>query len=85
MLKSRWFSPLALLAIWELGSLLGLIPSGTLAAPHAVVRTFGELIASGELPANLLVSLVASPLGSRLGSCWALRWRWSRVYLVRVK
>jgi len=67
MLKSRWFSPLALLLLWELGALLGLIPEGTLAAPHEVVRTFGEMLASGELPEHLLVSFARVAAGLSIG------------------
>src|SRR6186713_1100968 len=67
MLKSRWFSPLALLLLWELGALLGLNPEGTLAAPHEVVRTFGEMLASGELPEHLLVSFARVAAGLSIG------------------
>ncbi|MEI9939054.1 MAG: ABC transporter permease [Pseudomonadota bacterium] len=67
MLKSRWFSPSLLLLLWELGALLGLIPAGTLAAPHEVVRTFAEMIASGELPLHLLVSFARVAAGLTIG------------------
>lgn len=67
MLKSRWLSPLVLLLLWELGSVCGLVPSGTLAAPHEVLRTFGAMIASGELPENLLVSFGRVAVGLALG------------------
>lgn len=67
MLKSRWFSPLALLLVWELGSLVGWIPSGTLAAPHEVVHTFGAMLSSGELPSNLLVSFGRVAAGLAIG------------------
>ena len=55
--RARWLSPAALLLLWEAGSRAGLIPARVLAAPSAVAETFWTLIASGELPANLAVSL----------------------------
>jgi sulfonate transport system permease protein len=74
--RSRGFSPLALLAAWELGSLSGLIPLRTLAAPHQVLGTFLALLGSNELPANLLVSfgrvLAGLAIGVSLGSALAL-------------
>ena len=76
MLRSRWFSPLVLLVLWELGAVLGLIPESTLAAPHQVVRTFGEMMLTGELPENLLVSFgrvaVGLVIGVSLGVALAL-------------
>ena len=76
MLKSRWFSPLALLLLWEVGALLGLIPAGTLAAPHAVLRTFLEMVVSGELPEHLLISfgrvVAGLTIGVSLGAILAL-------------
>jgi len=52
-----------LLAIWELGSRLGVIPPRVLAAPSTVIATFWELTVSGELPSNLLVSLARAAAG----------------------
>lgn len=52
----RWFSPVVLLLLWELGARTGLIPERTLAAPSSVLATLFGMIASGELPSNLLVS-----------------------------
>lgn len=66
-LRSRWTSPILLLALWEAGSRLGLIPSRTLAAPSAVVATLLQMIASGELPANLLVSFGRAAVGLAIG------------------
>ncbi|HWU03019.1 MAG TPA: ABC transporter permease [Novosphingobium sp.] len=64
---ARWVSPLALLGLWELASRLGLIPERTLAAPSAVVRSLGQMILSGELPDNLLVSFWRVALGLAIG------------------
>jgi len=55
--NARWLSPTALLLLWEAGSRLGLIPARVLAAPSTVAETFWAMTLSGELPANLAVSL----------------------------
>jgi sulfonate transport system permease protein len=60
---ARWLSPVALLLLWEVGSRAGLIPARVLAAPSAVAETFWALTVSGELPANLLVSLGRAAAG----------------------
>ncbi len=65
--RSRWVSPLILLAVWEAGSRLGLIPTRTLAAPSAVFSTLIGMVVSGELPSNLLVSLVRAGIGLLIG------------------
>lgn len=54
--ESRWVSPVLLLLLWEAGSRSGLIPEHTLAAPSSVLATMVDMILSGELPHNLLVS-----------------------------
>lgn len=64
---SRWLSPLALLALWELGSRLGLIPPRTLAAPSSVIVTLIDMTLTGELPHNLLVSFGRAALGLSIG------------------
>lgn len=65
--QARWLSPVALLALWELASRLGIIPARTLAAPSAVAGTLFEMIWSGELPSNLLVSFQRAALGLAFG------------------
>ncbi len=65
--KARWLSPLVLLVIWELGSRTGVIPERTLAAPSAVISTLFGMVVSGELPANLLVSLSRAASGLAIG------------------
>lgn len=61
----RFASPLALVLLWQLGSMTGLIPARTLAAPSTVLATAWDLLRSGELPYHLFVSLgrVAAGLG----------------------
>lgn len=63
----RWLSPVLLLLLWELGSRTGLIPERTLAAPSAVIGTLLEMVISGELPSNLLVSFARVAAGLLIG------------------
>ncbi|CAN5415538.1 ABC transporter permease subunit [soil metagenome] len=63
----RWFSPLVLLLLWEVGSRTGLIPERTLAAPSAVIGALVAMIVSGELPSNLLVSFGRAAIGLSIG------------------
>lgn len=63
----RWLSPLALIALWELGSRTGVIPAHVLAAPSSVVQTAWRMLASGELPSNMLVSLGRAAAGLAIG------------------
>lgn len=65
--RARWLSPLVLLLLWELGSRTGAIPSRILAAPSSVLATLFQMIVSGELPSNLLVSLGRAGLGLAIG------------------
>lgn len=63
----RWLSPVLLLLLWEAGSRSGLIPDRTLAAPSAVIGTLLEMVISGELPSNLLVSFARVAAGLFIG------------------
>lgn len=63
----RWVSPLFLLALWEIGARVGLIPPRVLAAPSAVAATFWGMATSGELVANLAVSFVRAAAGLVVG------------------
>jgi sulfonate transport system permease protein len=67
LLRSRWLSPVALLALWEAASRAGLIPEHTLAAPSTVMSTMIDMILSGELLSNLFVSFWRAALGLGLG------------------
>ncbi len=66
-LRSRWLSPIALLALWETLSRSGVIPEHTLAAPSTVLSTLVQMTGSGELPHNLLVSFGRVSLGLAIG------------------
>jgi sulfonate transport system permease protein len=59
--------PLALIALWQLGSSLGAISSATLASPLDVARTGWDLTTSGDLTRNLAVSLRRAGAGLLLG------------------
>jgi len=63
----RWLSPVLLLALWEVASLTGLIPSRILAAPSAVVQTLAHLVVNGDLPNALIVSLARMAVGLTIG------------------
>ncbi|MFT4090189.1 MAG: ABC transporter permease [Asticcacaulis sp.] len=61
-------TPILLLLIWEVCARTGLIPARILAAPSTVAGTLFEMILSGELPSNLLVSLGRAALGLGIGA-----------------
>lgn len=67
LVRSPWLSPLVLLAVWELGSRIGLIPARILAAPSTVLMTLWSMVVSGELPSNLLVSFGRAAAGLAIG------------------
>jgi sulfonate transport system permease protein len=60
-------SPLALIALWELGARTGAIPAHILAAPSTVILTAWRMLISGELPLNMLVSLGRAAAGLAIG------------------
>ena len=68
LVGARWLSPVLLLLGWEFGSRIGLIPAQTLAAPSSVLATMAEMIRSGELPTNLLVSFWRAAIGLAIGA-----------------
>lgn len=53
----RLISPIVLLILWEVASRLGWIPERIIAAPSTIGHSFQEMVASGELQQNLVVSL----------------------------
>lgn len=72
MKRRRWglirlASPIVLLALWQLGSALGLIPQDVLPAPSLIVEAGVELVRSGELADALAVSGVRVIEGLLLG------------------
>lgn len=63
----RVVSPLALLALWQLGSAIGVIPQDVLPAPSLIVEAGVELIRDGQLADALHVSTVRVVQGLVLG------------------
>ena len=63
----RWISPLVLLALWEIGARVGLIPARALAPPSAVLASFWAMIVSGDLLSNLSVSFIRVAAGLGIG------------------
>ena len=53
----RAISPLILLATWEIAARTGVLPERVLAAPSQILGTMFELIVSGEIGSNVVVSL----------------------------
>lgn len=75
-----WYLPLLLLGVWTLAAHREWAPPQILPAPALVARTLGELVASGELLVNCLISLgrvaggflVGGLLGLALGAAMGL-------------
>lgn len=63
----RIASPLALLALWQLGSALGVIPQDVLPAPSLIVDAGLELVRNGQLAAALHISGIRVLEGLALG------------------
>lgn len=63
----RFASPLVLILLWQAASMAGLIAPRTLAAPTTILASAWELLASGELPRHLLVSLGRVATGLAIG------------------
>jgi sulfonate transport system permease protein len=60
--------PLALLALWGAATNWHWVPSQILPTPMAVLQSFAHLVATGDLQANLLVSLMRVAVGFGLGA-----------------
>jgi sulfonate transport system permease protein len=63
----RFISPLVLVLLWQAGSMSGLIPARTLAAPSTVLTSAWGLMVSGELETALVVSLGRVLIGLGIG------------------
>ncbi len=61
-------SPLALLVLWEAAGRLGLLDQRFFPAPSAIAGTFAQLVASGELPRHVTVSLGRVAIGFAAGA-----------------
>lgn len=62
-----WPFPLAVLLLWHLSSVWGWAPEQVLPPPAQVLRTFADLVASGEIWAHLSISLVRVFTGFGIG------------------
>lgn len=68
----RLITPLALVALWQVLSITGVLPASVLAAPSQIVRTFGSLISDGTLPSALWTSVQRAFWGFLLGAVIAV-------------
>jgi sulfonate transport system permease protein len=68
----RLVSPLAILAVWELGARAGAIPEDKLPAPSTVLHTGWRLAADGTLGHHLVDSLTRAAIGLLIGGTLAL-------------
>jgi sulfonate transport system permease protein len=62
-----WVVPVLLLIVWQWASSAGVLPSRFLPSPHAVVSSFIELSASGELWMHVRVSTMRALAGFAVG------------------
>lgn len=63
-----WVLPLLVLVLWQLGSVLRLLPPVLFPPPAQIARTFADLAANGQLWSNLQISLVRVAAGFTLGT-----------------
>jgi len=63
----RWISPIALILLWQLLCVAGVIGARTLAAPTEVVATGIDLVQDGTLGTETLISLQRVALGALIG------------------
>ena len=64
----RWPSPIILLAVWQLGSMLTLIPEEKIASPAQILATGKQLVLDGTLGSETLVSVQRVALGFAIGA-----------------
>src|ERR1700733_1420185 len=63
----QWVVPILLVIVWQWTSSAGILPSRFLPSPRAVVRSFIELSASGELWMHVRVSTLRALSGFVVG------------------
>ncbi len=63
----RAYVPLGVLAVWQAGSALGWIPAQPMPPPSTIAVAFWQLAVSGQLAANILVSLERVAIGLGIG------------------
>ena len=68
---TQWLVPAAIVAVWQIASQLGLIPSSFLPAPSEILAAGYRLTISGELPTNIAVSFRRAASGLLVGGTLA--------------
>nr|WP_208753013.1 aliphatic sulfonate ABC transporter permease SsuC [Bradyrhizobium genosp. SA-3] len=63
----QWIVPLAIIAIWQVASVTGFVPTRVLPAPSDVVLAGWKLLLSGELVRNIWVSFWRASIGFLIG------------------
>jgi len=83
-----WLVPLALLIVWQWASSKGMLPARFLPSPRAILKSFIELSASGELWTHVRVSTVRALSGFAVGGGLGLllglltgSFRWAEILL----
>jgi len=64
---TQWILPVAIVAVWQLLSSLGVIPLRVLPAPSDVLVAGWKVLVSGELPKNMWVSFWRASVGFAIG------------------
>jgi sulfonate transport system permease protein len=67
---TQWILPLGIVALWEVLSLAGMIPSRVLPAPTDVVAAGWKLSLSGELVRNIWISFWRATAGFAIGGAF---------------
>ena len=83
-----WLVPLVLLIVWQWASSKGVLPARFLPSPRAILKSFIELSASGELWTHVRVSTVRALSGFAVGGGLGLllglltgSFRWAEILL----
>ena len=64
----RWPSPVILIALWQAGSMLALIPEQKIASPAQILATGRQLVLDGTLGSETLVSVQRVAAGFAIGA-----------------
>jgi sulfonate transport system permease protein len=67
---TQWILPLGIVALWEVLSLAGVIPSRVLPAPTNVVAAGWKLLLSGDLVRNIWISFWRATAGFAIGGAF---------------
>ena len=63
----QWIVPLAIVAVWQIACVSGLVPARVLPAPSDVALAGWKLLPSGELARNIWVSFWRASVGFVIG------------------